>query len=266
MNFTAQSNAINAIIKARLLLKNLNPSYPLDLEWLASQLETDKPIIIHEKNSLPNEVSAALYSPHWFDNHHILVNGNHPITKQRFSTMHELSHLYLEHKGHFRLYSETEIYHQEDPLERLEADTFAAEVLMPYDSLKIMIFKCHDIFRLLNWMYHKFFVSLEASVRRVIEVDLFKGAFVLYDKEEIKFTYSSQGFELPIPWGDVFKICDELKKGEKKLLKIEDIEIQATHYRTGKKMLICTEIRGNPQARIAEEWAKYYLKMGTTAK
>lgn len=266
MGSAEHNRAGDAIVKARLLLKYLNPSYPLNIKWLASQLELDKPVVIHEKKSLPNEVSAALYSPPWFDNHHILVNGNHIVTKQRFGTMHELSHLYLGHKGHFRLYSETESYHQEDPLERLEADAFAAEILMPYDSLKIMIFKSRDIFRLLNWMYQKFFVSLEASVRRIVDVNLFEGTFVLYDREDLKFAYATPGFDLPIPWEDVFKMCDKLKKGEKKLLCIDQVDIQTIHYRTGKKMAICTESRKNARQKITEEWVKYYSKIGTTGK
>jgi len=65
----------------------------------------------------------------------ILVNENHPKTRQRFSLAHELAHYvlhadYLERSGVMNRLNKTEMTFEDIQKER-EADELAAEILMP---------------------------------------------------------------------------------------------------------------------------------------
>lgn len=64
----------------------------------------------------------------------IVINQDMPATRRRFTCAHELAHFFLHHKGHeleFLDLRSTVRTRQEQ-----EADTFAAELLMPEQTLR----------------------------------------------------------------------------------------------------------------------------------
>ncbi|MTI83290.1 MAG: hypothetical protein FH756_05155 [Firmicutes bacterium] len=77
-----------ATIKARLLVKNLNPAYPLNIKWFVAEV-LDKPVEIHQTELDPRCSALVIDKPH-YDFIHIGVNKYHPRTRQRFATLHEI--------------------------------------------------------------------------------------------------------------------------------------------------------------------------------
>lgn len=60
----------------------------------------------------------------------IIYNDERPVVRKRFSIAHELGHLYLGH-----LHGNSSIDLNTDSFDEIEADAFAAHVLMPPDML-----------------------------------------------------------------------------------------------------------------------------------
>jgi Zn-dependent peptidase ImmA (M78 family) len=84
------------------------------------------------KQRLPKDVSGLLLRDD--KSSAIVVNNAHASVRQRFTVAHELGH-YLLHKGIF-LNSTTQVYlraeiHGRSRYEEIEANQFAAELLMP---------------------------------------------------------------------------------------------------------------------------------------
>jgi len=87
---------------------------------------------------LPDKVSAAIKIEE--DKKAIIVNSNHPITRQRFSMSHELGHYLSGHEDFDeskRIYMDpNKKYMNSQYKNEEEADEFAAELLMPEILLK----------------------------------------------------------------------------------------------------------------------------------
>lgn len=71
-----------------------------------------------------------------------VLNRARPLQRQRFTLAHELGHIFLEHTKR-DIYDSEEIRESDlqswgktKPPKELEADTFAAELLVPYEHLK----------------------------------------------------------------------------------------------------------------------------------
>ena len=67
----------------------------------------------------------------------LFVNTQEPLTRQRFTLAHELGHFCLNHGNSFR--DTRESMYSYDPKE-YEANIFAADLLMPEDYIKHLIF------------------------------------------------------------------------------------------------------------------------------
>ncbi|MDR2008772.1 MAG: ImmA/IrrE family metallo-endopeptidase [Alphaproteobacteria bacterium] len=65
----------------------------------------------------------------------IYINQNHSKTSQIFTIFHELGHFFL-HKGHGLKHRNQLFYSLEQKEEEEMANSFAAEILMPYDDVK----------------------------------------------------------------------------------------------------------------------------------
>lgn len=70
-----------------------------------------------------------------------VLNKARPIYRQRFTLAHELGHIFLQHSKR-DIYDPEEVREQDlfqgkkKPPAEIEADTFASELLVPYDQLK----------------------------------------------------------------------------------------------------------------------------------
>jgi Zn-dependent peptidase ImmA (M78 family) len=93
----------------------------------------------------------------------IVYNDSHPAVRQRFSIAHEIGHLVLGHKVLTEIFN----LNSKDARE-IEANTFAAELLMPFDWLKQdLVSKQYNI----KILAEKYWVSEEAMGWRIFNSD-----------------------------------------------------------------------------------------------
>jgi Zn-dependent peptidase ImmA (M78 family) len=64
-----------------------------------------------------------------------VLNKARPLQRQRFTLAHELGHIFLKHTTR-DVYDPEEIKDKAKPPQEIEADTFASELLIPYEQLK----------------------------------------------------------------------------------------------------------------------------------
>ncbi|RDC60700.1 hypothetical protein HME9302_01915 [Alteripontixanthobacter maritimus] len=122
--------------KARLILKRLGPPViPVDTTEIAKRLGV-------ELHALPldDELSGMAFREG--EKRVIIVNSTHHIHRRRFTAAHELGHHVLNHISD-DVHVDTAVFHRnarsrtgEDEKE-VEANAFAAELLMPRSALKV---------------------------------------------------------------------------------------------------------------------------------
>lgn len=108
------------------LIRASEKGYRVDVVGLAKKL--DIPVYSVD---LPNDESGHIYDG---DRPYIEVNCNHPITRQRFTIAHEVSHYLMHHdllKAKGRLDNKSEFNTPEEAAIEASADERAAEILMP---------------------------------------------------------------------------------------------------------------------------------------
>ena len=110
-----------------------NNELPINIEQIASTYG----IALQYKN-LKKNISAILY---FDESPRIIVNKNDHVNRQRFSIAHEMGHLFLEHGLQKHTYEQTIFFRakenkNQNQILELEANHFAAELLMPSFLLK----------------------------------------------------------------------------------------------------------------------------------
>lgn len=75
------------------------------------------------------------------ENKKICVNKNECPERRRFTIAHELGHFCLGHCSSFRDTSDPMWYAKGDPAKELQANSFAAELIMPAIAIKILVDK-----------------------------------------------------------------------------------------------------------------------------
>lgn len=82
---------------------------------------------------------AGVFLKREFNKPTILVNSNDPSFRQRFTIAHELGHFFLhsdkEHDVFYR--KQTFNLNDQNPSEEIEANKFAAALLMPEDQVRL---------------------------------------------------------------------------------------------------------------------------------
>lgn len=117
------------------LRTDYNLSVPVNVEWLA------KAIGIEVKKDDLEESSLSGFAVQKHGKKYIGVNCMDSPTRQRFTIAHELGHLFLHNdtvnydQGGVMLFREDKIGDGSDAKE-VEANRFAAEILMPADALR----------------------------------------------------------------------------------------------------------------------------------
>ena len=119
---------------ARTLIRDTGSGFPVDVFALAAERAT----VIAEP--LEDEVSGMLVID--LDKATIVVNETHPPSRQRFTVAHELGHLLL-HQPEDRVFFDRNVVLFRDSAssdgnqsQEVEANAFAAELLMPEDTLR----------------------------------------------------------------------------------------------------------------------------------
>lgn len=98
------------------------------------------------------------------NNYVITVNGNHHENRQRFTIAHELGHYFLGH-GNKQDTFETMYRNGDLNHEEMEANTFAAELLMPSGIIRYYVFE--ENIADINILARKFWVSNQAMLIRL---------------------------------------------------------------------------------------------------
>lgn len=145
--------------KARYILKGIGfKEPPVILSDVVNSLKESENLKVKAWN-LGNKVSGVLAIEG--KSSYIGYNINQHQHRQRFTVAHEIGHLVLGHSRHSS--------NKSDSIE-VEANNFAAELLMPLQTLKENYFSLKDV----KVLARKFFVSEEAMWRRLMECKLIK--------------------------------------------------------------------------------------------
>lgn len=240
--------------KARLLIKTYQPQYPLDIKEFVKLLGLDKPVEFHKCHKLPDEVSALVIDKEWYENIHILTNAKHPVTRQRFASVHELGHIYLGHKGGLHFYFPGNIY-GEDPIEHCEADIFATELLMPVFHVFELAGRISSPLTLLKTMETTFKVSLEAAARRVIELGIYqRSACILLRDGQPAFSYVTDDFYYS--WemisGFIGGVFNLMKPGQRKVWVYNEMAIYTSRMPKGYMLAVLVGGRADLNIKVAE--------------
>jgi Zn-dependent peptidase ImmA (M78 family) len=138
----------------------------------------------------------------------ILINGSSAIItinsnlthkgKKNFVIAHEIGH-FLMHKELISIFSDTENtlsdWHTKGPHEN-EANSFATELLMPYDSFKSFINKKKLSFNLIEKVSEYFNTSLLATFLRYVDIGDFPAMVVYMENNKIIWKKHSHDFPL----------------------------------------------------------------------
>ncbi len=113
------------------LVKSSQKGYRVDVVELAKKLNL--PVYSMD---LPDDISGHLCDG---DEPYIEVNRNHPVTRQRFTIAHEISH-YMQHRDLLaskgKLDRDNTFKDEAEKKIEVEADQIAAGILMPDESIK----------------------------------------------------------------------------------------------------------------------------------
>jgi Zn-dependent peptidase ImmA (M78 family) len=125
--------------KAKKLAQSLIESYvliaPVDVNFLAKQEG-----ILIRKEALEDNVSGMLVIKD--EQSVIVVNANHHPNRQRFTIGHELGHYFLHRNFSSVFFDESLLFFRDEKsaegikIQEIEANTFAAELLMPEQVLR----------------------------------------------------------------------------------------------------------------------------------
>ncbi|WP_165859325.1 ImmA/IrrE family metallo-endopeptidase [Desulfofundulus salinus] len=246
-----------------MILKDLNPSFPLSLRVLADYIKekiTDRPIEFHPY-PLPTEATALCYCRPSFQKIRILLNSNRPMESQRFGGFHELGHLALEHKiGILRIWGE-DITGEEDPLERAQADQFAVEMMMPETHVFQVATRFAHPLRLINEMKKTFGASMEAVIRRIVELRIYHGGFFLYDPWKLYFAYYTHDFDYTSQKLKDIMIYEyrRLRPGDFVERELPDGTMEyCVKWRNGQVLLALVQGRGSLYESLAKSWSHWF--------
>lgn len=163
---------------ARQLLKSHGAlTAPIDVRHLAAKLKID---VLYE--DLDDDISGFLLLKN--NKPYIAINKSHHPNRQRFSLAHEIAHFVLHSNPQKSLFVDRLVYFRNvasksgEVREEIEANTFAAELLMPEFLLRNELKNYgeeldeNDIFKLAN----AFGVSSEAMGYRLANLNWIKTA------------------------------------------------------------------------------------------
>lgn len=126
-------------------------------------------------------------------------------TRIRFALAHELGHLELHKKIQSQFNCDKRAFEewfskQAAALREIEANEFAAELLLPEEFVKAELTTGKPSFQSLDRIGEKYHTSLMATARRFIEMTPEACAVVAYDDKNIRYHWRSKLFETQGYW------------------------------------------------------------------
>lgn len=161
--------------KVRGLMQETNSSVPVDLERIAEHLQ-----ILIRREAFNGDISGFLFRQN--DKAAIVVNRRQSKARQRFTIAHEIGHYLLDHKKNeihvdraFVLKFRRGQPAGSDP-EEIQANAFAAALLMPRDALSadIKSFERNGVIddTTIQTLADKYGVSIQALLIQLATIDL----------------------------------------------------------------------------------------------
>ena len=142
---------------------------PINIYLMAEQLGIYvKPTFLDKAAAVVHRADEKRKTPPW-----ILVSSAQPIDRQRYSIAHEIAHLLLHEEE--LLINHPHYYKRHFDQREIDAESFAAELLMPQELIRnsVQKWKAHDTLEeavfLLSYLYQ---VSFAAMSKRLSELNL----------------------------------------------------------------------------------------------
>lgn len=181
------------ILKARNLVRECGiVAAPTDLNILAAKANCKIKVV----DDLADDESGQ--TTRIKNQHIVLVNGNHPLTRQRFTILHELGHIFLElpsaHHGS-TLTTNALLRYRNRPEEEVHCDIFAAECLLPYHLFKHDVGDTDVSLDAIRALAEKYESSLTATASRFAANALVPCAFVLSEAGRIRYVARSKSMQ-----------------------------------------------------------------------
>lgn len=256
---------MNPHVTAITILKEvqaIHPGFPVNYEHVAAYISREIvgiPIQFHFF-TLPPEVTALCSYKSYYGKIHILLNKIRPRESQRFGAFHELGHLACKHRNGIRIYGD-KYMGEEDPLERKEADYFATYTMMPEVPVLQLATQVNHPLRLAFKMKDTFGSSVEASVRRIIEMQIYRGAYFLYDPYRLYFGYNTPDISFDDDKLKHFLISEyfRLKPDDRVEREFADGTMEyCAKYRSGQVLLALVRDNGNVYERLSKSCSEWF--------
>lgn len=146
--------------KARKLLKDLKiTTIPVSLSPIVRHLS-----ITTAPHDIDDKLSGVTAYDSETDEKYILYNKSHHVHRKRFTVAHEIGHVAFDHPNYQN--ESLDFYSKDD--KEIEANQFAAELLMPLNNLKTDVVMLGTVKKLA----FKYWVSEEAMYWRLDDTNL----------------------------------------------------------------------------------------------
>jgi len=172
-----------AELRARAFVKKVAPTaVPVSLEPYLSEVQAKLRIDLE----LPPKEAGYTMSPG--GRHRIVVNGNDPMARQRFTACHEIAHLALdlptEHDGATSGFARRSA-------NELACDVFAAELLLPLGLFRPLTINRDPSLEVIESLATTFQASLSATASRFVALSNWACALVVAEHGKISYVVRS---------------------------------------------------------------------------
>lgn len=177
--FKLPKGGVDAITAARVTRSILGFASDSPIDDLIYELEHKGVFIFKSPVLFPKTDAFAVWAGYDNKKPVIVLTGDTPADRTRFSVAHELGHLIL----HSTLFGDIQAFER-------EADTFAAELLMPEETMSRLIVEPFNLMRAAR-IRSDWKVSIQALIRRAHDLQLisdstYKSLFVQISQQKKK--------------------------------------------------------------------------------
>jgi Zn-dependent peptidase ImmA (M78 family)/DNA-binding XRE family transcriptional regulator len=190
--FTFSKGRIDAITAARIARSNLGYTPDRPIDDLIYELEKNGVYIFKSPELFPKVDAFSVWAGHDNKKPVIVITGDAPVDRTRWSVAHEFGHLIL----HSTLFGDLQEFER-------EADLFASELLLPEETMVRIIVEPFTLARAIK-IRTEWKVSVQAIIKRshdlhLISDNTYKSLFVQLSqqKKKLQSLFSSEIPELP---------------------------------------------------------------------
>lgn len=183
--FKLPKGGLDAVMAARIIRSNLGYTLDSPIDDLIYDLEKNGVFIFKSPVLFPKTEAFAVWAGHENKKPVIVLTGNTPADRTRWTVAHELGHLDL----HSTLFGDIQAFER-------EADIFASELLLPEETMSRLIVEPFNLMRAAR-IRSEWKVSIQALVRRAHDLQLisdstYKSLFVQISQQKKKLQELSE--------------------------------------------------------------------------